>query len=621
MWSYKGKVLVLMAVFVGFVVVCSGETAGAESKERILHFPKERSLGMLKIQDADTVRQIESFHHWIDGAEWEYLGEATGDVKVPAGKQLLLVVNKASCKDLSPLSKLGPDDLYNLGFRSGVPEFNSAGNRNKSYIAGLTGLKVLGLRLTNASGEGMRFIKEMKSLECLTLPSRIDDAGLAEVAELRSLKRLYFSGKHPVTNEGLAVLARLSLLEELDLGGKYISDAGLVHLAKLPSLRYLMLYGENFSDAGLAHLKNIPSLQILNLAHLPITDEGLQHLSGQTSLENLSLYNTEVTDRGLVYLKSMPSLKKLSINKRGKKGQITDAGMVHLAQVNSLEHLELPGGITDKGTAYIAKLKNLKYLWGGGDTDIALRHLSKLRALEYLGIGGKGLTDAGMDEITKLTNLRELHLTADTITNEGLAKLKTLKSLERLSLMCKNITMSGVSELNALSNLTYLAAHIVVQDNSGLDISGLTKLENLTISTPLGSGTTIRDEDLACLANLKNLKWLQGVVGVSDAGMMHLAGLTNMERLNVSGSDLTDKGLSYLAGMKKLNHLTVSDGNFTEKGLRHLEDLKALGFLRITSQNDIKRGAVLRLRKKLPNILTFEVKKSEPDRQRPGRYR
>ena len=607
-----------------FVSVASGRKKLCET--RILHFPNKRSFGALYVLDENIERRIKSFHHWIDGAEWEYLCEATGEVKAPAGKRLLLVVNKAGCKDLSPLSKLGPDDLYDLGFRSGVPEFNSAGNRNKSYIVGLTGLKELGLRLTNASGEGMRFIKEMKSLECLTLPGRIDDAGLAEVAEQRSLKRLHFSGKNLVTNEGLAVLAKLSSLEELSLTGSRIGDDGLVHLAKLPSLRYLMLYGENFSDAGMAHLKNVPSLKILNLAHLKqITDEGVEYLSGLENIENVTFYwNENITNKGAVYLSRMKSLKKLDI----AHSRINDDGLAHLSKVKTLEYLHLPNqGITDKGLMYVCKLDKLKHLDVGGSsksplTDEGLEHLSKLSCLEELDISSTEITDEGMSHIAKLTNLRELHLHTDTITNEGLAKLTTLKLLEHLTLPIKaKITVSGVSGLNALSNLTYLYAYGVVQDNSGLDISGLTKLENLTISTPLGSGTIIRDEDMACLANLKKLKWLQGVAGVSDAGMAHLAGLTNMERLSVSGSDLTDKGLSYLAGMKKLNHLTVSDGNFTEKGLRHLEDLKALGFLRITSQNDIKRGAVLRLRRKLPNILTFEVKKNEPDRRRGGRPR
>ena len=81
-----------------------------------------------------------------------------------------------------------------------------------------------------------------------------------------------------------------------------------------------------------------------------------------------------------------------------------------------------------------------------------------------------------------------------------------------------------------------LHAEPVVQDGSRLDISGLTKLENLTlISYRERQPGTYRDEDMACLANLKHLKWFQGIDGIGDAGLAHLAGLTEMERLTMVG--------------------------------------------------------------------------------------
>ena len=305
---------------------------------------------------------------------------------------------------------------------------------------------------------------------------------------------------------------------------------------------------------------------------------------------------------------------------------ITDAGMVHLAQINSLEYLDLPNyGITDKGLVPISNLKNLKHLWVCGSsssplTDTALQHVSKLHSLEFLLIHGTGFTNAGMDYLAKLTNLRKLHLHSDLITNEGLAKLKTLKSLERLNLGCKNITISGLSHLNALKNISYLYIEGIKQDNSDLDVSGLTELEELW----LRGGTPIRDEDLFCLAKLKNLRTL--IIGdvkssmVTDAGIAYLKDLPDMRRLYCDSPYLTDKALSYLANIKTLYSLTIT-GNFTDEGLGYLEELKGLRNLKIYSANKFSPSALKRLRKKLPNIQTFEVKKKEPDRKRPGRRR
>ena len=152
------------------------------------------------------------------------------------------------------------------------------------------------------------------------------------------------------------------------------------------------------------------------------------------------------------------------------------------------------------------------------------------------------------------------------------------------------------------------------QGKSILDIAGLTKLEELNLSLKIVKRVgksfvreQIRDEDLACLANLKFLKRLSGIGGISDAGLKYLAGLTNMKRLHIGGPHLTDEGLSYLANMKKLDSLTISDGDFTDKGLRHLEGLKSLRYLNITSANAFSNAALQHLRKNLPNLYTFRV--------------
>jgi hypothetical protein len=172
--------------------------------------------------------------------------------------------------------------------------------------------------------------------------------------------------------------------------------------------------------------------------------------------------------------------------------------------------------------------------------------------------------------------------------------------------------MEGVNFLNGLTNLRKLRLLQILQDNVGLDISNLTNLENLTI----GLGQTFqegawqkdehRDEDLACLAGLKRLRWLQGFYGIGDAGIKHLAGLTEMERLGVGGPKVTNDGLVHLTGMKKLKNLTLK-GDITDEGLGHLESLQSLQFLNIQSESACSRAAVDRLRAALPNLFTLRV--------------
>jgi len=587
--------------------------------EQIVHFPADRSLGTLNIQDVNTPRYIDTFFYWTtqEDTEWKYLGQAKGDVTVPAGKRLSLSVNKGGWKDLSPLSNIGPDDLFSLSIYGPFEGGPMPDDKCMPHIAHLTGLKVLFLENTNISAEGLQFLKGLKSLERLSISKQLTDDGLAEIAQLPSLKALYIR-EDRLTNAGLAHLEKLASLEELDISNGRMSNAGLAHLAKLPSLRYLMLTGKNFTDDGLIYIKDIPSIKILHFGHLAhLTDRSLVHLSNVTTLERLSLHWVEkITDSGIANLKKLPSLKQLDIT----HSQVTDNGLAHLKEIKSLEYLDLPQlCITDNGLAHLSGLSNLKHLNVGASTaspitDVGLSHLKGLKLLEELHIAGQGITDEGMAYIAELTNLKDLllmtgPLNQGRLTGAGLSSLTRLRSLEKLYLNQTDMTLTDLTQIGKLPNLTNLDVTQIHHGNNFLDISGLTKLKHLSIN--LTRPDVFVDEDLACLARLKNLEWLQiGPREFSDLGIGYLRNLTEMERLGIGGPDLTDKGLVYLARMQKLNHLTINDGQITDAGLAHLEGLKAIGYLNITSRQRFSPAALQRLRQQLPNLtmLRTEVK-------------
>ncbi|MFC1676540.1 redoxin domain-containing protein [Planctomycetota bacterium] len=630
----KRTILVTMLFFAVAATICPAKAA---DKARVLHFPKDRSIGMLKIQGADTVRRIEDFYHSIGktdwwNSDWEYLGEAMGDVTIPKGKRLALFVSKAAWRDLSPLSKLDPNDLYMLRLPGSMSESIKPDDRCMQHIAGLTGLKVLVLHWTNIGSKGLQHLKNFKKLERLYLPDRTTNKGLSYIAELPSLKGLYFKGNR-VTNVGLKYLAKLSSLEELELGGsQHISDAGLIHLANLPKLRYLLLFGDKFTNQGLTYLKDIPNLRTLLIGTITqMTDDGMAHVANLSKLERLGfnpMSQQGITDAGLTHLKKRRSLKKLDLS----NAHITDAGLAHLSEIKSLEHLDLPWGfvnekgsmtytITDKGLPYIGQLTKLKHLKfgatgeGGPISDTGLSYLTQLHSLEELTISGKNITDAGMSHISKLTNLKDLSLFGcPQVTNEGLTKLTALKSLRKLNLYETKVTISGLSQLNVLSELVLLDAKSIEQDNSVLNISGLTKLECLTINLNFYrkdgdlAHDPIRDEDLACLKKLKNLKFLHisqtKYSMITDTGIAPLRDLINMANLAIGSPYLTDKSLSCLANMKTLNYLTIS-GNFTDEGLGYLEELKALQHLKIYSANNFSPAALKQLKDNLPNLSSF----------------
>lgn len=592
-------------------------------EERVVHFPKDRSLGQLMIQDANTLRLIKSFHHWVtqEDTEWEFLGEAKGDVVIPPGQRLALSVSQTSWEDLSPLSRLQPDDLYMLSISGPYPSGPRLDDRCMPHVAHITGLKVLNLENTNFSARGMRYLGNLGSLERLYVSQQLTNDGLAEVARLSSLKGLYLKylkEGHRLTNAGLAHFAKLTSLEELELHVETMNNATLANLAKFPSLKYLYLHSKSLTDAGTAYLKDVPSLRTLHLGLMTqLTNAALVHLSQIPNLERLNLHwNENITDAGVIHLKKLNSLKMLDIS----HSQVTDEGLAHLANIKSLEYLDLPHkGISDVGLSHLAKLNRLTHLdvdrahYGdpskdkGYYTDKGIRELSKLHSLEELSIGSIGVTDAGIANLSKLSNLRELSLFAcPNLGNEGLEKLTVIKPLERLSISYTNVTFSGLSQLSTLPNLTYLFAHEIRRGDSALDVSGCTKLENLDLY--LRSGDSFTDADLVCLAKLKSLELLQLYPNeFTAAGITYLAGLTELKSLSISSPDFNDNALRQLADLTKLSHLSISDGNITDNGLRYLENLQALRYLNITSRRRFSAAAIRRLRGKLPNLTIFQI--------------
>jgi len=369
-----------------------------------------------------------------------------------------------------------------------------------------------------------------------------------------------------------------------------------------------------------------------------ITDAGLAHIAEMPKLELLLLAVTgPVTDDGIRYLAKMPSLRKLGID----SPLVTDRGLEYLGQIKTLEHLDLPQdqhGITDAGLTHLGQLPNLRYLriarihWNDPAmnteyyTDRGLQALANCRLLDDLSIGSPGITDAGLGHLARLTHLKKLSLFGcDNVTDAGLAKLKTLQSLRDLSVSKAQVTISGINQLGAMKHLTRLDVDNLQRAGGILDLSGMTHLKDLTLGFTHKSSDAFGDADLACLANLKTLEWLQiGPRDYTDNGLVHLAGLTNMERLNFGGSGLTDEGLTdeglkHLANMKNLDVLSIagpfdtskrnwsSGGHFTDEALRTLEQFKQLTLLEIYSDNTFSAAAVQGLREALPNLYSLNL--------------
>ena len=106
-----------------------------------------------------------------------------------------------------------------------------------------------------------------------------------------------------LTDDGLADVAKLGNVVELNLRDTKITSAGLVHLKGLAKLTRLHLERTNVGDEGIANLTKLTTLEYLNLYGTKITDKSLDHLAGLKNLRQLYVWQTDVTDAGIAKFK------------------------------------------------------------------------------------------------------------------------------------------------------------------------------------------------------------------------------------------------------------------------------------------------------------------------------
>lgn len=523
--------------------------AGAEQTDsRTIHFPSDRSMGMLYVLDSNQV-DTSSYD------DWELLCEAIGDVTVPSGKALRLNLSKNAGDDLSPLSSLGPNDIQML-FCLGVEITDD----QLRHISHLTDLKHINLRGTNILGTGLKYL-----------------------AGLKSLTMLWLSSTHVGDNE-LAYLLDLTSLESLGLKGTPTTDAGMVHVGKIASLESLSL-GAGIGDEGLKHLKNLRNLRWLNVGNRDITDDGLAHLAGLTQMETLYFRNTQISDEGLVYLKNMAKLKTLSLTGT----RVTERGLVHLQGLEKLENLELLYGVTETGLMALSKLPSLKNITVDGDSlsEEGLTLLLKFKSLEHVYIDNTDKMDSIVKELVNLRGLKKLTL-GTGLTDEGLVKLKNMHSLQALTIGPSQITGKGIAALAEISSLRVLQLHQATLASED-DWAALGKLSALQRLSLRHTRSKITDVHIAHLAGLQSIRSLS------------IDAIVIKDRKAISSLNVTDEGLGYISKLKFLERLTLRGAKITDNGLQQLSEMPALEYLDLVGCNVTEQG-LKRLKKKLPAL-------------------
>jgi ankyrin repeat protein len=282
----------------------------------------------------------------------------------------------------------------------------------------------------------------------------VTDAGLPLLHEFPMLKHWHGSdrasgakaagadGPHllidgPFTNDGLAALAGLEGIFELDLFRHVtaITSDGFAHLRELPHLGSLGADGKLSDDAAMRHIAALPRLRKLRVQGTVATDDGFEALCRSRTIE--FIWGRECPNlgsRGFVALSKMPALRGLGVSCRNVDDaalatlpqfpalreltpiDVQDDGFRHVGRCQRLERLQCMycRDTTDTATAHVAELRLIFYYAGlTGITDRSLEILGGMPSLEHVELYEcKGVTDAGLVPLAALPRLREIHLDA-----------------------------------------------------------------------------------------------------------------------------------------------------------------------------------------------------------------
>ncbi len=192
---------------------------------RVLHFAKDRSLGMLQVRD------------WGVSGGWQWLADARGDVTAPNGKEIRLKISAEGATDLSPLASLEFDDVQWVDLSHA-----KITDEDLLHLQSLTMLRRLDLRSTPIGNAALNYIKN------LTL-----------------LKELRLNGTR-ISDDGLAYLKDMAKLENLWLLDTLLTDGAILHLKGITSLEVVQL-PRQITHAAVANLKQALPRCYINVQH------------------------------------------------------------------------------------------------------------------------------------------------------------------------------------------------------------------------------------------------------------------------------------------------------------------------------------------------------------------
>jgi hypothetical protein len=418
-----------------------------------------------------------------------------------------------------------------------------------------------------------RIFDVMRELQLtgLNAGGHMTDAALGRFSRLDRVTYLDLDGSTAVTDEGLAHLARMPQLEDLNVSGWHsaVTDRGLAVLQHLKRLRrFQMSWPQQVTDAGIAHLRDCSHLQSVNLMGTHTGDGAVQALAGKPALREFRS-GRGVTDAGLLLLHEFP------IFKTWHGGEVQYALMSPDASPN---HLLIDGPFTNRGLASLVGLDvlfGLTMFWHSQSFDAdGLASLAQLPRLGFLSCAGEMCDDVAMRHIAAMPHLRMLLAQGTIATDAGFGVLSRSQSIEYIwGRECPNLGTQGFVALAAMPALRGLAV----------------------------SCKSVGDDALASLPRFPALRELMPM-DVQDDGFRHVGRCDALEALwCMYCRDTTDLATGHVAGLSRLTTYYAGQTKITDRSLETLGTMTSLERVRLWNTPGVTNAGIAALAR-LPRL-------------------
>lgn len=246
------------------------------------------------------------------------------------------------------------------------------------------------------------------------------------------------------------------------------------------------------------------------------------------------------------------------------------------------QHIDADGSLIVTILDKLQQLKSEFILDVAGTTvkTSAIRQAAGLRQLVGLNLAlCREIDDAAFEPLKAAMNLRVLITTGTEIGAAGLAYVAELPNLAALDVeVCDNVSDSSCHAIGKMKRLRALVLKKTGFEPDRISAEGLQQLAGLRDLELLNLyGNAISDETLQQLKPFDNLNDLDlSLTAITDDGLKHLETLEKLTHLTLlyaegfAGPRITDAGLQPLSNLHRLSHLNLVGARVTDDGIDDL---------------------------------------------------